>query len=314
MTRTAVLVADDYPLGLADRQLEAWVAEHRGGPVRLDVFEARTQGRARALERVRVPALSRVTDLAIGTPAGTLAMRLYEPEGAGGQLVVYLHGGMWMLGDLETHDRTCRLLADAAGVRVLAVDFRRAPEHHWPAAVEDGLAAVGWAHAELDAQSPVLAGDSSGGHLALLVALRLRMQGRPCGGLLLACPNTDLRLSGDSIEELGHGWGLDVDSLRWAVREWLPPGVAPADPSVSPVLADLTGLPATVVITADHDPLRDEGEALARALRAARVPVVHRCELGMVHGFIQNLDLVSPAAARATARWHDDACGLTRGR
>ena len=105
MTRTAVLVADDYSLGLADRQLEAWVADHRGGPVKFDVFEARAQGRARALARARVPALPRVTDLAIGTPAGTLAMRLYEPEGAGGQLVVYLHGGMWMLGDLETHDR-----------------------------------------------------------------------------------------------------------------------------------------------------------------------------------------------------------------
>ena len=314
MTRTAVLVADDYSLGLADRQLEAWVADHRGGPVKFDVFEARAQGRARGLARARVPALRRVTDLAIGTPAGTLAMRLYEPEGAGGQLVVYLHGGMWMLGDLETHDRTCRLLADATGVRVLAVDFRRAPEHRWPAAVEDGMAAVAWAHATLEARAPVLAGDSSGGHLALLVALGLRAPACPCGGLLLACPNADLRLSGDSIEELGHGWGLDVDSLRWAVSKWLPPGVGPAAPAVSPVLADLTGLPPTIVITADHDPLRDEGEALARALRAARVPVAHRCELGMVHGFIQNLDLVSPAAARATARWHEDARRLTRGR
>ena len=124
---------------------------------------------------------------------------------------------------------------------------------------------------------------------------------------MLACPNTDLRLTSRSIEQLGHGWVLDVDSLRWAIAQWLPPGVAPEDPAVSPVLADLAGLPPTVVVTADHDPLRDEGDALARALRAVRVPVVHRCEPGMVHGFIQNLDLVSPAAASATARWHDDA-------
>ena len=172
------------------------------------------------------------------------------------------------------------------------------------------MAAFAWASAELAADAPVLAGDSSGGHLALLVALRLRDQTHPCGGLLLACPNTDLRLSSRSIEELGHGWGLDADSLRWAVAQWLPPGVAPEDPAVTPLLADLSGLPPTVVITADHDPLRDEGGALAEALRGVRVPVVHRCEAGMCHGFIQNLDLVSPAAARATARFHADARDL----
>jgi acetyl esterase len=271
------------------------------------VVQARAAGRARALARDRGPALSKVTDLEIGPAGSLLAMRVYEPEDAGDKVIVYLHGGMWMLGDLETHDRTCRLVAAATNVRVLAVDFRRAPENRWPAAVEDALAAVAWADTELTAQAPVLAGDSSGGHVALLTALRLRDAGRRAGGLLLACPNTDLRLSSRSIVELGRGWGLNADSLRWAVAQWLPPGVAPADPAVSPVLADLTGLPPAVVITADHDPLRDEGDALAAALRSAHVPVVHRCERGMVHGFIQNLDLVSPAAARATARWHRDA-------
>jgi acetyl esterase len=222
-------------------------------------------------------------------------------------VIVYLHGGMWMLGDLETHDRTCRRLAAATRARVLAVDFRRAPEHRWPAAVDDALAAVDWANAELGARGSVLAGDSSGGHLALLVALRLSDSGRSVGGLLLACPNTDLRLTSRSVVELGRQWGLNVDSLRWAIARWLPPAVEPADPAVSPLLADLSGLPPTVVITADHDPLRDDGDALAAALVRAHVPVVHRCERGMVHGFIQNLDLVSPAAARATERWHDDA-------
>jgi len=295
---------------LADPELAEWVAGMRGGPVTFDVEEARAQGRARALARPRGPELRRVTDREIDGPAGPLALRLYEPERAGRRAIVYLHGGMWMLGDLESHDRTCRLLAEATSARVLAVDFRRAPEHPWPAAVEDGLVAVAWAAAELGADSPVLAGDSSGGHLALLVALRLREQGGPVGGLLLANPNTDLRLDSRSIEELGHGWGLDADSLRWAVAHWLPPGVAPEDPAVSPLLADLSGLPPTVLITADHDPLRDEGNALAEALRDARVPVVHRCEPGMVHGFIQNLDLVSPGAARATARFHRDARAL----
>jgi acetyl esterase len=234
-------------------------------------------------------------------------VRLYEPEDDVPDLIVYLHGGMWMLGSLETHDRTCRRLAIATGARVLAVDFRLAPEHPWPAAVDDAEQALEWAQAELGVDAPVVAGDSSGGHLALLVALRLRDHDRRCGGLLLACPNTDLRLTAGSIEEFGHGWGLNADSLRWAIAQWLPPGVARDDPAVSPLLADLEGLPAAVVITADHDPLRDEGRALADALRRAQVPVVHRCERGMIHGFIQNLDLISPAAGRATERWHEDA-------
>jgi acetyl esterase len=296
--------------GLADRELDEWLAGMRGGPVTFDVHEMRAQGRARALARPRGPEPKRVTDLDIQGPAGPLALRLYEPEGAGEKVVVFLHGGMWMLGDLETHDRTCRLLAEATSARVLAVDFRRAPEHPWPAAVEDAIAAVAWASAEFAADSPVLAGDSSGGHLALLAALRLRGEACSAGGLLLVCPNTDLRLSSRSVEQLGRGWGLDARSLRWAVAEWLPPGVVPEDPAVTPLLAELSGLPPTVLITADHDPLRDEGDAFASALRAARVPVVHRCEPGMVHGFIQNLDLVSPAAARATARFHRDARAL----
>ena len=282
----------------------------RGGPVTFDVDDVRAQGRARALARPLGPELRQVTDLEIDGPAGVLALRLYEPAEPRGRVIVYLHGGMWILGDLETHDRTCRLLADATSARVLAVDFRRAPEHPWPAAVEDALAATAWAAVELGRDSPVLAGDSSGGHLALQVALRLRERARRCGGLLLACPNTDLRLGSRSIEALGQGWGLDARSLRWAVGQWLPAGVAPGDPAVSPVVAELSGLPPTVLITADHDPLRDEGDALAEALRVAGVPVVHRCEPGMVHGFIQNLDLVSPAAARATARFHRDARAL----
>ena len=145
---------------LADPELDQWVAGIRGGAVTFDVDDVRAQGRARALARPRGPQLRRVTDLAIDGPAGVLALRLYEPENAG-RMIVYFHGGMWMLGDLETHDRTCRVLADATSARVLAVDFRRAPEHPWPAAVEDGVAAVTWASAELAADSPVLAGDSS---------------------------------------------------------------------------------------------------------------------------------------------------------
>jgi acetyl esterase len=216
--------------------------------------------------------------------------------------------------DLETHDRTCRRLAAATAARVVAVDFRRAPEHRWPAAIDDAMAAIAWLETELGAAAPVLAGDSSGGHLALLGALRLRDLGERCDGPLLACPNADLRLRGGSVAELGHGWGLDVDSLRWAVEQWLPDGVSTDDPEVSPALAELKGIPPVAIVTADHDPLRDEGAALAEALKRASVPVSYRCERGMVHGFVQNLDLVSPACARATERWFDDARALRRRR
>ena len=293
---------------LADGTLAAWVAALHSPTGGFDVAEARRHGTARALARPREPSLERVTDH-LAADHGP-RVRVYEPANALEPVVVYLHGGMWVLGDLETHDRTCRRLAAATAARVVAVDFRRGPEHRWPAAVDDALAAIAWVCAELGAERPLLAGDSSGGHLALLAALRMRDLGERCGGLLLACPNADLRLRGGSVAELGHGWGLEVDSLRWAIAQWLPEDVSADDPAVSPVLADLTGIAPAAIVTADHDPLRDEGAALAEALTRASVPVSHRCEPGMVHGFVQNLDLVSPACARATERWLDDARAL----
>jgi acetyl esterase len=295
---------------LIDQELAAWVASLEPGPAAFDVAQARARGRSRALARIRGPELARVRDVAIMADGRSIDARVYEPAGAGPSVIVYLHGGMWLLCDLETHDRTCRRLADATRTRVVALDFRRGPEHRWPAAVEDGVSAVDWVRAEFDVRHPVLAGDSSGGHVALLVALRLRDGGGGCAGLLLACPNTDLRLSSPSVQRFGHGWGLDVDSLRWAVQQWLPHDVSPGDPAISPVLADLRGVPPSVIITADHDPLHDEGHALAQTLRDSGVTVLERCERGMVHGFIQNLDLISLGAQRAVDRWHDDACQL----
>jgi acetyl esterase len=301
------MASADRCAGSVDEDLRAWLASLGHGPAKFDVDQVRAQGRERALARPRAPEVARVGDRSIGTGSPKLDVRVYEPADAGATAIVYLHGGMWMLGDLETHDRTCRRLAVATNAPVIAVDYRRAPEHRWPAAVEDGLNAVRWVAAEFDCPAPVIAGDSAGGHLALLVALRIRDIGTGCGGLLLACPNTDLRLNTRSLDELGHGWGLDVESLRWAIEQWLPSGVSVDDPDVTPLLADLAGLPPVVVVTADHDPLRDEGHALAHALRRAGVSVSERCEQGMVHGFVQNLDHVSSRAAEAIDRWHADA-------
>jgi acetyl esterase len=157
-----------------------------------------------------------------------------------------------------------------------------------------------------------VAGDSSGGNLAALACLRLRDEGGPLPAAQ-AYPNTDLTLAQPSIREKGTGWGIDVDDLAWAIGLWLPPGVAPADPRVSPLHArDLAGLPPAVVVTAEHDPLRDEGDAYAAALAAAGVPVRHRREPALVHGFLQGVDLVSPVAAAAADRFFADVSRGTR--
>jgi acetyl esterase/lipase len=276
----------------ADDGLEAWL-------------EALRAGRAPGVTPAG-PALASVADLPAG--GGLVARRLYRPVLAARPLVVYLHGGAWVGGDLDTHDRTCRRLAAGADVCVLAVDFRRPPEHPWPAAVDDAVAVVRWAAerpAALGAgECPIgVAGDSSGGMLAALACLRLRdHRGPRPHAQLLAYPNTDLEFSQPSIAELGTGWGLDVGDLRRCAAQWVPDAALRA--AASPLRApDLGGLPAALVVTAELDPLRDEGDAYAGRLRQAGVPVVHRCEPGMVHGFLQGVDLMSAAAAAASARF-----------
>jgi len=300
---------------MIDPGLAAWLDDLRAGagpPAReLGATALRAGARRRAAARPRGPDLAAVEPVAVpGAPA--LAARRYRPAPTARPLVVFLHGGMWVLGDLETHDRTCRRLALAADVDVLAVDLRRAPEAPWPAAVDDALRALRWAGSE----APVaVAGDSSGAHLATLACLRLRDEGGPLpAGQALAYPNTDLTLSRPSIRSKGAGWGLDPADLAWAVGQW---GIAPerrADPAVSPLFApDLAGLPPALVVTAEHDPLRDEGDEYVARLRDAGTPVLHRCEPDLVHGFLQGLDTISPIAADAADRFFADVGRLARG-
>jgi acetyl esterase len=305
-----------------DPQLAAWLEAVRGEgtiPAREIGPEALRQGsRRRAESRPGGPRLPSVEDrLIAGEPP--LPARLYRPALEPRPLVVYLHGGMWLLGDLETHDRTCRQLAVAADVAVLAVDYRRAPEHPWPAAVEDAITALRWAAGEAHdlggrAGDVAVAGDSAGAHLATLACLWLREAGGPLPtAQALAYPNTDLTLSQPSIREQGTGWGLEADDLAWAVAQWVPDEARRADPAASPLHApDLSGLPPALIVTAEHDPLRDEGDAYAARLEAAGVPVRHRCEPGLVHGFMQGLDLVSPVAAAAADRFFQDLRTLVR--
>ncbi|OPC78943.1 hypothetical protein B4N89_33040 [Embleya scabrispora] len=257
-----------------------------------------------------------LTGVEVGPSVGA---RLYRPTLGAVPLVVYVHGGMWSIGGLESHDRLCRRLAAAARVAVLAVDYRLAPEHPWPAGIDDAVAAFRWAaeHAgELCGAVgvPAIAGDSSGGHLAALVCLRMRGAGGPMpAAQFLAFPNTDLTLSRPSTRDKATGWGLTTDAVAWGVENLVPDPVRRADPVVSPLFAaDLAGLPPAVVVTAEHDPLRDEGDEYADRLRAAGVRVRHRCELGMVHGFL-TMELVSPAADAAGGRFFADVADLLLG-
>jgi acetyl esterase len=297
---------EDGLASLADEGLADWVREVRQHPApptgEVGAAAMREASAARAVSRPREPELPVVNDL---TADEGIALRLYRPALEPRPLTLYLHGGGFVVGDLESHDAICRRLAHFGDVAVLAVDYRRAPEHPAPAAVDDAVRVFGWAHSRLGSLGAVaadgigLAGDSAGGALAALAAVRLRDQGTPAAGLMLAYPNADLTLSEPSVVTEGHGWGLEADDARWFNAQWVPDPARRADPSVSPLYADLTGLPPTVIVTGEHDPLRDEGNALSRRLRNGGADVQHDCLPGMVHGFL-SLYQVSTAADAAS--------------
>ncbi|PYC72983.1 alpha/beta hydrolase [Micromonospora arborensis] len=235
-------------------------------------------------------------------------VRMYQPGLL--PVIVYVHGGGFVLGDLDTHDAQVRRLAAATAATVVAVDYRRAPEHPWPAAVDDAVSVV--ASIAADGTPVAVAGDSAGGLVAALTALRLRGKVSLLAQLLV-CPNADPTLRMPSIAEKGHGWLLDVDELRRWISMWLPDPAMRGSAAVSPLVADLSGLPPAVVVTAEHDPLRDEGDAYASRLIDVGVPVVHRCEAGLVHNF-PTLRNASPAAAAAEDRFLADVAALLRAR
>jgi len=307
-------------LGLADVGLVRWVSEVRRsvGPScrEAGAQRLRAAARARTASRPRGPELPLVQDLR--TDHG-LAVRLYRPTLDLRPTVLYLHGGGFVMGDLESHDGTCRRLARIADVTVLAVDYRLALEHPGPAAVEDTVGTFVWARQHLqelggDPEAGVaLAGDSSGGALAVLAAVRLHAGGMTPSALLLAYPNADMTLRADSVAQEGHGWGLEADDLRWFVEQWVPDPDRCDDPQVSPRHADLTGLPPTLLATAEHDPLRDEGNALAQQLSDLGVEVQHVPHCGLVHGFL-GLSHVSEAAAEAGRDLFDRFGDLLRSR
>jgi acetyl esterase len=252
-----------------------------------------------------------VRDVAV--PPDHIPARLYRPVAGPIAMAVYLHGGGWVIGSIQTHDRACRRLAATSGLAVLSLGYRLAPEHPWPTAVDDAMAALEWVASrppELGPPPPAvgIAGDSAGGTLAALACLRARDEAPHTSPAVQALiyANTDLTNSGPSMRSKGHGFGLEAADIDWFGAQWVPDPAMRRDPRVSPLYApDLAGLPAAIVITCEHDPLRDQGEAYAARLRDAGVALTTRREQGMVHNFML-WDLISPACSAAADRAASD--------
>ncbi|PON15500.1 lipase [Candidatus Entotheonella serta] len=248
----------------------------------------------------------RIDNRDITGPAGPIPIRLYIPAGVGPfPVLVYYHGGGWVLGSLETHDPMWRELSRVVGCVVVSVDYRLAPEHRFPVPLEDCYAAVDWVarHASdlnIDAQRIAVGGDSAGGNLAAAVALTARDRGTPpLACQLLIYPALDYAFDTHSYRENGNDYFLTKDMMVWFWQRYLHDQEHGLYPQASPLRAqNLYGLPSTLLLTAEFDPRRDEGKAYAERLRAVGVQVEYRCYAGMIHGFLgwtSKLDVAAQA-------------------
>lgn len=226
--------------------------------------------------------------------AAGVPVRVYRPVPGKLPGVVYCHGGGWVLGSLSSHDPLCRALAAQSGCAVIAVDYRLAPEHPYPAALEDVWAATTWAATQF---APLaVAGDSAGGQLAAAVALRARAAAVPLALQALIYPVTNYSFDTPSYLENLDGMVLTADLMRWFWTQYVQDERYAEDPGCSPLRAlDLAGLPRAHVLTAEYDPLRDEGEDYARLLRDSGVPVTLNRYAGQIHGFIRMPALIDRA-------------------
>jgi acetyl esterase len=251
--------------------------------------------------------IAHIENRIIPGPAGEIPVRVYTPAGSGPfPVLVFFHGGGWVICNLDTHDGLCRSLANGAGCVVVSVDYRLAPEHKFPAAPEDCYTATAWvaAHAaEIngDASRIAVSGDSAGGNLAAVVAQMARDRGGPTLVFqLLMYPATDFSMKSRSIEENGEGYFLTRDDMLWFRDHYLNSEADKENPLASPMLAaSLKGLPPALVVTAEYDPLRDEGEAYGHKLEEAGVPVKISRYDGMIHGFI-SMGVAFDGGKRAT--------------
>jgi acetyl esterase len=268
----------------------------------LSVADARERMRATLIAMTEPLTLISVEDVCLGTPGGPLRLRLYRPREGTLPAALFLHGGGWTLNDLDTHDDLCRRLAKRSGWMFASLDYRRAPEHKHPAALEDAYHAYRWLsdNARLIGCDPTcgaVVGESSGGTIAASLTLLLRDSGAPMPSYqVLAYPLMDGVDRWPSRGEYGSGYILDIQQVRWFLGNYIPPECDPADPYLFPILSrDLSGLPPTLVMTAEFDPLRDEGISYAQKLAQAGVAVEHLHAADQMHGFL----LLSRAVDRA---------------
>jgi len=303
---------------VARRMGDAFAPILEGG---MDPVAAAAEVRAR-LKASRRPArpvqVGHVENRAIPGPAGDIPVRIYHPldsaePGVGLPVLVYFHGGGFVLCDLDSHDSCCRRLANGIGAIVVSVDYRLAPEHPYPAAVEDAWAATEWAAAHAselsgDPSRLVVAGDSAGGNLAAVIAMTARDKGGPAIAFqVLIYPVVDQRRKSSLSSPHTKSGVLTAEHMQWFTAQYLGASGAQAEPSASPILGDMTGLPDAHVLTGALDPLCEEGEEYARLLAAGGAKVsVRRYERGF-HGFFNLADHL-PAAADAT----EDVCAAVR--
>jgi len=263
--------------------------------------------KARAIAQPEPAQVAAVTNLSAPRPGGEIPLRLYRPLGSSAAQVlpvlVFMHGGGWTIGDLDTHDVACREICNRAFCAVIAVDYRLAPEHRFPAAVEDTVAAIRWTaasarHLALDPQRIAVGGDSAGGNLAAVAALILRDGGGPSLALqLLIYPATDFRCNTPSHAQNGTGYLLTREAIDYFSNAYLGTAAQGNDWRASPALAQsFRGLPPAFVLTAGYDPLRDEGAQYAQLLRDAGVAVEYVCFEAQIHGFITMSKLIDDAS------------------
>jgi acetyl esterase len=298
------------PLAPECRAVLDWIAANRPPYHTVPVVEARRLYReARRSVQPDPPEVGSVEDRRIPGPAGEIPLRSYRPLGAGAREVlpalVYFHGGGWTIGDLDTHDTLCRSLASEARCGVISVDYRLAPEHKFPAAADDAVSATRWIAENagtlgIDPGRLAVGGDSSGGNLAAVVALTARDAGGPCIAFqLLIYPSTKIDADFPSIAANGTGYALTRELMAWFRSNYVRGPDDRRDWRTSPLLApDLSCLPPALVLTAEYDPLRDEGQAYADRMRDAGVDAAHLSCPGMIHGFIL-MGKVIPAANEA---------------
>jgi acetyl esterase len=278
-------------------------AMNAAGPAPIFTLPVPDARRARRRQLVVDPPrleMVKVEDDLVPGPLGGIPLRWYrpspKPQEPEGELPVtlFFHGGGWTVDDLDTHDHLCRRLASRSQAMVVSVAYRRGPEHPYPAAVEDAYAAAGWVAAVgrergVDPTRLAVAGDSAGGNLATVVALLCRDRRGPAVRFqALAYPVTDHWQAGRaSYDQYAEGYTLSREFMQWAFQHYLPDGLDRADPYVFPLrAADLSGLPPALIVTAEFDPLRDEGRAYAQRLRAAGVAVEYLHLDDQMHGFL----------------------------